>query len=280
MIQNYKTKQRLINLVQYAICVIFGSIIVVPVVLTALGGFKTLGQLNVDPVGWPNPFLWENYIKIFTESRFFIYFYNSMFIMVFTVILDVLVAGFAGFALSRFKLKGKEIIYNYILLGLLFPLTLAILPIYIQLRDLSLLDKYWGIILPQTAFLLPFHVMIFRGFIRQIPGELEDACLIDGHGKLGFLFKIVFPLSRPAIATVSVLAMVNSWNNYFLPLIVLNSRDKFTLPMGSMDFIGQYLADWNKILAFFTITMIPAILFYIYSQKHIISGLTAGAVKG
>lgn len=265
---------------KYVLLVGFALVVLLPIYLAIIGGFKSIGQLNVDPVGWPRPAYVENYVNIFIKSRFFLYLGNSLIVMAATVAIDVVAAGMAGFALSRFETRTKRVIYQYFLLGLLFPMTLAILPIYIQLRAFKLLDTYVGVILPQTAFLLPFHIMIFRGFIAQIPGELEDAVKIDGCGKIGFLLHIVVPLSRPAIATVSVLAMVTSWNNFFLPLIIFNDKDKYTLPMGSMDFVGQYLADWNIILAFFVICMAPAIAFYLYAQKHIVSGLAAGAVKG
>ena len=265
---------------KYVILIFFALIILVPIYLAVIGGFKSIGQLNADPVGFPKPFMVENYANIFVKSNFFRYFLNSSIIMVATVAIDVVVAAMAGFALSRFAIKTRNLVYQYFLLGLLFPMTLAILPLYIQLRTFGLLDNFIGVILPQTAFLLPFHILIFRGFIREIPNELEDAVKIDGCGKMGFFSHIVIPLSRPAIATVAVLAMVASWNNFFLPLIVLNDKYKFTLPMGSMDFVGQYLADWNVILAFFVVSMVPAIVFYLYAQRHIISGLSAGAVKG
>ena len=268
------------NVTKYVMLFSFALVVLLPIYLAILGGFKSMGQLNVDPVGWPRPAFVENYANIFVKSRFFLYFGNSLIVMAATVVLDVVAAGMAGFALSRFDVRTKDVIYQYFLLGLLFPMPLAILPIYIQLRTFGLLDTYVGVILPQTAFLLPFHILIFKGFIRQIPGELEDAVKIDGCGKMGFLFHVVVPLSRPAIATISVLAMVTSWNNFFLPLIIFNDRDKYTLPMGSMDFVGQYLADWNIILAFFVVCMAPAIAFYLYAQKHIVSGLSAGAVKG
>jgi raffinose/stachyose/melibiose transport system permease protein len=269
------------TIINYAICVFFALLVLIPVLLAINCGFKTVGQLNADPLGWPDPFMWENYImKVIVESNFIPYFINSFIIMAFTVVLDVLIAIFAGFALSRFNFRFRNLIFNYFLLGLLFPLTLAILPLYIQLRFFGLLNNFAGVILPQVAFSLPFHIMIFRGFIKQVPKELEDASTIDGYGKFGFLFKIVIPLSRPAIATVGVMALVYSWNNYFLPLIIIDDASKRTLPMGSMDFIGQYLAEWNIILAFFTLSMIPAIAFFIYAQKHIIAGLTAGAIKG
>lgn len=278
--RSIRRAMRLSEKTRYAVLVFFALIILVPIYLAVIGGFKSIGQLNADPVGFPDPFMAENYVNIFVKSNFFKYFLNSVIIMVATVAIDVTVAGLAGFALSRFSVRTKNVVYQYFLLGLLFPMTLAILPLYIQLRAFGLLDTFIGVILPQTAFLLPFHILIFRGFIREIPNELEDAVKLDGCGKMGFLMHIVVPLSRPAIATVSVLAMVASWNNFFLPLIVLNDKDKFTLPMGSMDFVGQYLADWNVILAFFVVSMVPAIAFYLYAQRHIVSGLAAGAVKG
>lgn len=276
-----KKKQILSKISDYTICVFFALLVLIPVFLAVMGGFKTVGQLNADPLGFPDPFMWQNYvIKVIVESNFILYFINSFVIMAFTVVLDVMIAACAGFALSRFDFRCRKLIFNYFLLGLLFPLTLAILPLYIQLRFFGLLNTFAGVILPQVAFLLPFHIMIFRGFIKQIPNELEDASTIDGYGKFGFLFKIVMPLSRPAIATVGVLALVTSWNNYFLPLIIIDDATKRTLPLGSMDFVGQYLSEWNIILAFFTLSMIPAIALFIYAQRHIIAGLTAGAIKG
>jgi len=277
---NIKKNMNLVQGTQYALLILFALVILVPIYLAVIGGLKTIGQLNADPVGFPDPIVLENYTNIFLKSNFFTYFFNSVVIMVATVAIDVIVAAMAGFALSRFSVKSKNIVYQYFLLGLLFPMTLAILPLYIQLRTFGLLDSFIGVILPQTAFLLPFHILIFKGFIKEIPIELEDAVKIDGCGKIGFFLQITISQKRPAIATVSVLAMVASWNNFFLPLIVLNDKEKFTLPMGSMDFVGQYLADWNVILAFFVVSMIPAIIFYLYAQRHIVSGLAAGAVKG
>ncbi len=269
-----------IKIIKYTVCIVFAILILTPIMLAISGGFQSVGQLNDNPLGFPNPFQWRNYTKILSSDNFLRFFFNSFFITIFTVILNIFCAASTGFAFSKFNFKGKEAIYNYLLLGLLFPCTLAILPLYILLRDISLTNTYWGVILPQVAFSLPFNIMIFRGFFKEIPNELEDACLIDGYGKLGFFINIIIPLSRPAIATVAILTWVASWNNYFIPLIVLDDVEKFTLPMGSMFFIGQYAASWNMILAFFSITMVPAIIFFLFAQKYIVSGLTAGALKG
>jgi raffinose/stachyose/melibiose transport system permease protein len=275
-------KEKIETVVKYLICIIFAFIILIPIGTAVLGGFKTLGQLRTDPYGWPDPFLWQQYWDIITSasSPFGKYFFNSFFIMTFTVILDLTLAALAGFALARFQFPGRSLVFNYFLLGLLFPLAVAILPLYIQLRSLNLIDNYFGVIFPQVAFNLPWHIMLFRGFFAAIPKELEDACAIDGYGSFGFFLYIVIPLSRPAIATVGVLTMVNSWNNFFLPLLVINKNSLFTLPMGVMDYQGQYQVNWNLIMAFVSLALIPAVIFYIFAQKHIIAGLTGGSLKG
>ena len=185
----------------------------------------------------------------------------------------------AGFAFSRFKFFAKEVIFTYFILGLLFPLTIALMPLYIQIRNANLLNTHLGVILPQVAFQMPFHILLFRTFFRDIPNELEDACTIDGYGKMGFFVNIVLPLSKPVIATVSVLSIIFSWNGYLLPLIILNELENFTLPMGIFDFFGQWMTEWNMILAFITLAMIPAVVFYFLAQKYIVAGLTSGAVK-
>jgi len=166
------------------------------------------------------------------------------------------------------------------MLGLLFPLAVAILPLYLQIRSLGLLDTYWGVILPQIAFQIPLIVVLLRGFFRAIPRDLEDACAIDGYGSLGFLWNMVIPLSTPILATAGVLVLVFSWNNFFLPLLVFNHEALFTLPLGVMNFQGQHASQWNLVLGFLTLAMVPAVLLYIFAQKYIVAGLTGGAIKG
>ncbi len=165
-------------------------------------------------------------------------------------------------------------------LGLLFPLAVAILPLYLQVRATGLLDTYMGVVLPQVAFQIPLQVLLLRGFFKAVPMELQDACEIDGYGPLGFLWFIVVPLSTPILATSGILTIVASWNNFFLPLLVFNNPIRFTLPLGVMAFQGQHASDWNLILGYLTLAMLPAIALFILAQKYIVAGLTGGAVKG
>jgi raffinose/stachyose/melibiose transport system permease protein len=276
-----KTK-RIADAFKYLLCAFVVLIIAVPLYISIMGGFKSVGQLRAEPVSIPHPFEWSQYSGMLSGrlGKFWSELLNSVILAAGTVGVVLVVGSFAAFALARIKFKLNGAIYAYFQLGFFFPLAVAILPLYLQLRKMGLLDKYWGVILPQAAFGLVMMLMLMRGFFKAIPNELEEAAAIDGYGRFGFLFKIVVPLSTPILATVSVLTLVNSWNNFFTPLLVFNSEKKYPLPMGVMYFTGQHAADWNMILAFLTLAMVPAILIYIFCQKYIVAGLTGGAIKG
>ncbi len=157
---------------------------------------------------------------------------------------------------------------------------MAILPLYITLRQANLVDSLWGVILPQVAFGLPGNILFLRGFFATIPQELEEAAAIDGCTSVGFFVRVLLPLMRPALAAVVVLTMVYSWNDFFLPLLVLNSEKLYTLPLGIMQFQGQFGTNWAAVLAFISLSLVPTIIFYLLAERQIIAGLTAGAVKG
>lgn len=267
---------------RYFFCGVVGLIIAVPLWISVMGGLKSLGQLRATPMSIPNPVLLNQYIDMLTGKTglFWRELLSSLIVGGGTVAIVLIAGTFAGYALGRIRFKLNSVIYVFFQLGLLFPLTVASLPLYIQLRTFGLIDKQLGIIIPQAAFGLPMMIMLLRGFIKAIPNELEEAAAIDGYGRFGFLFRIVVPLSTPILATVSVLTLVTSWNNFFTPLLVLNSQKKYTLPLGVMNFMGEHVADWNMILAFLTLAMVPAIVIYVLCQKYIVAGLTGGAIKG
>ncbi len=271
-----------LRIVQYSVCLAVFTVIVIPLYISVMGGFKSVGQLRAAPLSIPDPFIWQQYTNILIGKSGFFWrqLINSLIIGAGTVAVVLFTGSFAGYALARIKFRLNSVIYTYFWLGLLFPLAVAILPLYVQLRNLKLLDTHIGVILPQAAFGLPMMIMLLRGFFRHIPMELEEAATMDGYGRFGFFFGIVLPLSKPILATVSVLTLVGSWNNFFTPLLVFNTQLNFTLPLGVMDFMGEYAADWNMILGFLTLAMVPAIVLYIFCQKYIVSGLTSGAVKG
>ena len=268
--------------IRYGICALMFLIVAVPLYIAVMGGFKTMGQLQTNPVGIPSPYIADQYLGLLMgkTGHFWRQLGNSLLVAAGTVAFLLVTGTFAAYALARMRFKLNGLIYNYFQLGFFFPLAVAVLPLYLMMRSFHLIDQYMGVILPQVAFQLPMQLMLLRGFIKAIPNELEEAAAIDGCGAFSFLFKIVVPLSTPILSTAAILTLVASWNNFFTPLIVFNTATKFTLPMGVMDFMGQYAAGWNQILAFLTLAMVPAILLYILSQKYIVAGLTGGAVKG
>ncbi len=170
--------------------------------------------------------------------------------------------------------------YTLFTLGLLFPSAVAILPLFILVRSLGLLDNPLGIALPEAAFGLPLTIVILRPFFRSIPQELEDAAAIDGCSSFGFFWHVLLPLSRPILSTVAVLAIVASWNQFLLPLVMIQTEPNWTLPLGVTNFSTQYTTDTARILAYTTLALVPALVFYVFAERQLIGGLTAGSVKG
>lgn len=265
---------------RYLVCIVVAFFVLVPIATVVIGGFKTNGELANAPFSLPRVWHWERYASLIFQSTFWSAMENSGLVTLATVVLLLLIACPAAFVLARVPFRGREVIFNIILFGLLFPVSMATLPLYITLRNLGLLNSLAGVILPQAAFALPTTVLILRNFFRAIPQELEDATYIDGGSTVDFFWHILLPLARPSLAVVGMLAVVGSWNNFLLPLLVLNDSNLWTVPLGVMQFQGEHMTDWATIMAYITLTMIPAIVFYLLAERHLIAGLTAGAVKG
>ncbi|MFI9454697.1 carbohydrate ABC transporter permease [Amycolatopsis sp. NPDC052450] len=255
------------------------GITVVPLLFVVLGGFRTTAQINASPAGLPGPWVWENYAAILGSSSFWTFLGNSALIAVIATALTVALGSMAAYALSRYTFKGREGFYTLFTLGLLFPLGVATLPLYLWLRQLGMLESFWGVAIPEAAFSLPVTIVILRPFMRAIPGEIEDAAVLDGASRLGFFWRILLPLSAPALTTVAVLAFVTSWNFYLLPLLVFNDSANFTLALGVATFQSQYSQDTARVLAFTALSMIPALAFFVLAERRIVGGLT-GSVKG
>jgi raffinose/stachyose/melibiose transport system permease protein len=265
--------------VAYLAALVLIAITVVPVLFVMVGGFRTTAQINASPNGLPHPWVLSNYRAIVTSSTFWRYLGNSALIAVVATTLAVVLGAMAAFALSRYSFKGRESLYTLFTVGLLFPLTVAALPLYLELRKMGLLEHWIGVAVPEGAFSLPITIVILRPFMRAIPAELEDAAVVDGTSRLGFFWRILLPLSMPALTTVSILAFVTSWNFYLLPLLVFNDPQHFTLPLGVATFQSQYSQDTARVLAFTALSMVPALGFFVLAERRLVGGFT-GAVKG
>lgn len=275
-----KRRRTVARVVLYVIAWVAAIATLVPLLYAILGGFRDTGQLSTNPVALPDPWVFSNYTDLVQSGTFLRQLGNSTLIALVSTLLTVPLAALAAFVFARFAFRGRELFYTLFTVGLLFPVAIAILPIFIMVRKLGLLDNPLGVALPQAAFGLPMTIIILRPFFASIPSDLQDAAAIDGAGPFRFFWKILLPLSRPVLATVSVLAIVGSWNAFLLPLVVLTDSAQWTLPLGVTNYSQQYTTDTARVLAFTTLSMVPALVFYAFAERQLIRGLTSGAVKG
>jgi raffinose/stachyose/melibiose transport system permease protein len=265
--------------VTYFIALVFIAVSLAPVLYIVLGGFRTNSQITVDPAGLPAPWQVGNYVDVLESPTFWQEVGNSAIAGVSTTIGVVVLGLMVSYVLARYTFRGRGAMYSLFAAGLMFPITVAITPLYILVKDLGLVNSLAGVILPQIAFALPTTVIILVPFLKAIPDEIEEAAAIDGTSRIGFFFRMVVPLAVPGVVTVGILAFIGSWNSYILPLFILSDQGNYTLPLGVQAFSSQYSVDTARVLAFTSLSMLPALAFFTVFQRRIVGGLT-GAVKG
>jgi raffinose/stachyose/melibiose transport system permease protein len=267
----------------YVVALTAIAVSVVPVIYIWVSGFRTSADLNANPAGLPDPWYLGNYATVLGSTRFWGSVFSSSLVAVGTTLGVVVLGIAAAFVIARYTFRGRQWLYSFFAAGLMFPVTVAALPLSILLRDLDLNGTFIGLIIPQIAFALPITIIILVPFLRAIPRELEEAASIDGTSRLGFFWHIMLPLSGPGLITVGVLAFLGSWNGYLLPLLVMAAggmpQELWTLPLGVQQFSTQYSQDTGAVLAYTSLAMLPALAFFLFAEKRIVGGL-AGAVKG
>ena len=275
----------LTRFVQYFVLTVVVLVILVPLMILIFGSLKTTGEMYSHPYAIPNPPHWENIWSILSTTGFWRMLRNSTLLMLGTTSGVIFICGLAAFVFARLEFRGKTFLFNVFTLGLMFPFTVAIFAVFLVLRQIDdlgikLLDSLVGVMAVQIAYNISGNVLILRGFFTAIPSELQDAAYIDGCNNFSFFWRILLPLAKPALASVAALTMIASWNDLLTPLVVINTDKLWTLPLGTMQFQGQYGQDLSLVSAFVAISAIPTILFYIIAERQIVSGLTAGAIKG
>jgi raffinose/stachyose/melibiose transport system permease protein len=271
--------QRRNSVAIYFVALVVVGLMLAPVAYIILGGFRSNSEITIDPSGFPVVWQWSNYGNVLRSGTFWGQVANSAVAAVATTVFVVALGLMAAFGLSRYAFRGRGVIYALFTAGLMFPLTVAITPLYILVRNLGLMNSLAGVVVPQIAFALPMTIIILVPFLSAIPNELQEAAAIDGLGRLGFFWRMVLRLSLPGVITVGILAFIGSWNAYMLPLFILNNEAAYTLPLGTQAFASQYAVDTAKVLAFTSLSMIPALVFFSLFERRIVGGLT-GAVKG
>jgi raffinose/stachyose/melibiose transport system permease protein len=263
----------------YLVAAIVIVLMLAPVAFIIFSGFRTNSQITTDPAGLPSPWEIGNYVAVLTGDIFWREVGNSLIAAVATTAGVVILGLMASYVLARYKFRGRGALYAIFAAGLMFPMTVAITPLYLVVKNLGLMNSLAGVILPQIAFALPTTIIILVPFLRAIPDEIQEAAFMDGASRLGFFWRMVLPLSLPGVITTGILAFIGSWNSYLLPLFILNDESTFTLPLGVQAFSSQYSVDTARVLAFTALSMIPALIFFSIFERRIVGGLT-GAVKG
>ena len=267
------------NAVVYVVAAVVIVLMLAPVAYIVIGGFRTNSQITESPAGFPAPWVLRNYVDVLTGSLFWRLVGNSLIVGLVTTVGVVVLGLMVSFVIARYEFRLRGAMYALFAAGLMFPVTVAITPLYIVVKNLGLANNLAGVILPQIAFGLPTTVIILVPFLRAIPAEIQEAAEIDGASRLGFFWRMIVPLSIPGVVTVGILAFIGSWNSYLLPLFILNNPATFTLPLGVQQFSSQYSVDTARVLAFTSLSMLPALVFFSVFERRIVGGLT-GAVKG
>jgi raffinose/stachyose/melibiose transport system permease protein len=233
-----------------------------------------------NPLGLPSKWLWSNYSNALMGGNVGHYFINSVIVTGATILFTVIISVMASYALTRMVFKLRKPMNSLFILGLTVPLHSALLPIFIMLRNLKMVNSYWALIIPYSAFAIPMAILIFSGFMASLPRELEEAACIDGCSIYRIFFNIILPLMRPAIATVTIFTFLQAWNELMFAVVFISDVKYKTLTVGIQSLAGQYTTDWGPIGAGLMVATIPTLIIYAFMSKKVQDSLVVGAVKG
>ena len=262
-----------------AVLLINAFIMVYPLFVMVISSFKTNAEIFTSPFAMPESFSLANAEKVWTDTNFVRYLANSIGVTAASIILIVVVSTMAAYAIARYEFRGSTLILMFFLSGMTVPLKLAIIPLFIQLDTLHLLDTYAGLVLVYVAMGIPSAVFIMTGFLRSLPRELEEAPRVDGANEWHIMMQIMLPLTRPAMVIVAIQNAVPIWNDFFFPLILITSDNLKTLPQGLTVFMGEFTTNWGVLFTGLSLAALPITLVYIALSRQFIAGITQGAVK-
>lgn len=263
---------------KYALLTLVAFVFLFPILWVMVSSLKPQSELFTYPLTiLPHTPTLQNYVKAFASGDFVTYYKNSMFVAVVATLITIIINVMAGYALSKFWFRGRDLIF-YIMVGtLMIPLQAIMVPIFLLLKNMGMLNSLWGIIIPPAA--TPTGVFLARQYIQTIPDSFIEAARIDGAGEFRIFAMIIAPLAKPIIATIAIFSFMWRWNDFLWPFIVLSAKKKMTLQLALANFVGQFQINWADLLAMTVVTMIPMIIVFLALQKYFVKGLTAGGVK-
>lgn len=268
-------------LMVYSLLLVATTVILFPIFWMASSSLKPSGELfardlTMLPIHWTL----ENYQNVWVNTKFPIYFWNSFKVAALSTICSVLIAMYAAYAIARIEFVGRYTYGLVLLITQMFPHILLVIPLYLLIQRMSMLNSHFALFLAYTAFSLPFTVWLLRGFFEAIPAELEEAAEIDGASMLTTFHKIILPLAGPGLAAVTMFSFIRAWNEFLFALVFLSSRELFTMPIGLASFQEEFTFRWDLIMAGAGIITLPVLLLFLLMQRFIVQGLLGGALKG
>jgi raffinose/stachyose/melibiose transport system permease protein len=274
-----KTDEWFKNGLIQAFLILNALVMIYPLIVMVISAFKTNAEIFTSPFGLPHSPSFANLQKVWDETNFIRYMLNSLGVTAVSIALILIFGTMAAYAIARYEFKMGSIMLMFFISGMTVPLKLAIIPLFLQLNALDLVDSYSGLILVYVAMGLPSAVFIMTGFLRTLPRELEESARIDGASEWLIMIRIMLPLARPAMVIVAIQNAVPIWNDFFFPLILITSDSLKTLPQGLTVFIGEFTTNWGVMFTGLTLAALPITLLYIVLSKQFIAGITQGAVK-
>ncbi len=262
--------------------VFWAAIVILPMIWLVYSSFKTDQEIFFEPWALPQELQWNNFERAWVTVHIGEYFLNSMRVVIPGLVLTLVLSSMTSYILARFKFPGSRVLFYVFMAGMLFPIFMALVPLFFLAKDLQLLNTFLGLSLVYTAYSLPFTIFFLTGFFRTLPSELHEAALIDGANEYQVFFRVMLPLAQPGLVSMAIFNFLGMWNQFILPLILMSERDNYLLPQGLSFMLHQqyYKSDWSALFAAVTIIMIPTLAVYIIFQSQIQKGVTVGALKG
>ncbi|MFF2596947.1 carbohydrate ABC transporter permease [Priestia megaterium] len=264
----------------YTFCLVFSILNLVPVLWMIMNAFKSEKEYAINPFGLPKEWHWENFLYAWKSADLSTFFTNSILITVISTVLTVLLGALTSYFVSRFEFKVLKWVKALFLLGMLIPIHATLIPVFLMMTNVGLFDTRWSLILPYIAFHLPITVFILSGFMTTFPKDIEESAILDGCGIYRIFLSIILPMTLPAIATVTILNFIYNWNEFLFALVLINDQALKTLPLGLNNFVGKETAQYTYQMAALTLALLPTIIVYLFMEKQLVNGMTAGAVKG
>ncbi len=267
------------KIIVYILLAVYCLVILVPFFMMILNSLKSMRDIFMKPFSFPTKVLYDNYTKAWNQAGIGTGYKNSAFVAGVSVIGILIVSSMFAYAISKYEFKGRRFLFVYSMLGLAFPARLAIIPIFILLRNLTLTNSLFGLILIYTSVNIPFSVFLLKNFIDGVPNELSEAARIDGATPMQIYWKVVLPLVKPALSIVAIVSFVNVWNDFFFPLIFINDKSKATITLAVSIFFGEYSNQWPLLFSGLTLASAPTIILFLLFSRQFITGMTQGAIK-